>query len=259
MTKIKIASPVQGLDTSTAIGPLVLNFKDSVAEVDSDALTPGVRKYLERNGSGIGGDEPTGREIRLGQAEPADPRKASAVRVGTPTRDAAVDPRDKDFLAPINAGKKGKKGNPHSSNVVSPEIHASEGVRPVKGGPVHVDDPGAQDASEKGHAAAATDGTAVTLTDEERELLGLDDLDEAEADADADLTGDQDPDGTQGQGDPDSESEGPSDADSPADAETPAAELKGQGLHDALEAAGLPTTGSADEKRARLAEHRGEA
>ncbi len=31
--------------------------------------------------------------------------------------------------------------------------------------------------------------------------------------------------------------------------------LKGQALDDALEAAGLPKTGSADEKRARLAEH----
>lgn len=35
----------------------------------------------------------------------------------------------------------------------------------------------------------------------------------------------------------------------------PASELKGQALDDALEAAGLPKTGSADEKRARLAEH----
>ena len=43
------------------------------------------------------------------------------------------------------------------------------------------------------------------------------------------------------------------------DPETPAAELKGQGLHDALVAADLPTTGSAQEKRDRLAAHRGEA
>lgn len=258
MSKTQIQSPVEGLNTSTAIGPLVLNFKDSVAEVDSAQLTDGLRAYLKDNGYGIDGAEPKGREIRLGQPDPADPRKVSAVRVGSPIRDAAVDPKDKDFLEPINAGKKGKAGNPHGPNVVSPEIHASEGIRPVKGGPVHVDDPGAQDASEKGHAAAATDGTAVTLTQEERDLLGLDDLDESEGDADADLTGDQDPGGTQGQGDPDSESEGRTQT-PPADAETPAAELKGQGLHDALVAAELPTTGSAAEKRARLAEYRGEA
>lgn len=35
----------------------------------------------------------------------------------------------------------------------------------------------------------------------------------------------------------------------------PAEELKGAALDDALDAAGLPKTGSADEKRARLADH----
>ena len=54
MAKINITSPVEGLNTSTAIGPLVLNFKDSVAEVKEKQLTPGVRKYLERLGYGIG-------------------------------------------------------------------------------------------------------------------------------------------------------------------------------------------------------------
>jgi hypothetical protein len=41
-----------------------------------------------------------------------------------------------------------------------------------------------------------------------------------------------------------------------ARSEKPAAgELKGKALDEALDAAGLPKTGSADEKRARLAEH----
>jgi hypothetical protein len=266
----KITSPVEGLNTSTAIGPLVLNFKDSVAEVRSKDLTDGARAYLEANGYGIDGSTPKGRDVRLGQAEPADPRKASQVRVGTPIRDGAVDPRDKDFLGPINAGKSGKKGNPHSTNVRNPEIHASEGLRPIKAGPVHVDDPGAQDAAEKAHAEAATDGTPVLLTEEEQELLGVDaygrptepDSEQIVGDPDAvdpdDLTGQQGDGGTQGQGDPDSESTGdPSDP--PADGEAPAAELKGQALTDALKAAGLPLTGSADEKRAALAQHRGEA
>lgn len=39
--------------------------------------------------------------------------------------------------------------------------------------------------------------------------------------------------------------------------EAPADELKGAALDDALEAAGLPKSGTADEKRARLAEHQG--
>jgi hypothetical protein len=41
--------------------------------------------------------------------------------------------------------------------------------------------------------------------------------------------------------------------------EQAATELKGAALDDALEAAGLSKSGTADEKRARLAEHRGEA
>lgn len=250
--KVKIASPVEGLNTSTAIGPLVLNFKDSVAEVDSDQVTDGLRAYLEDNGYGIDGSTPQGRKVRLGQAEVPDPRDISAVRVGTPTRDGAVDPRDKDFLGPINAGE----ANPHGPAVVNPEIHASEGVRPIKAGPVHVDDPGAQDAAEKAHAKAATDGTRVRLTPEEQELLGVDeDGNPTEPDS-VQIVGDPDdvdPDDLVG--DPDSESTGEPD-EAPADAETPAEDLKGKALEDALKAADLPLTGSADERRARLAEHR---
>jgi hypothetical protein len=59
-----------------------------------------------------------------------------------------VDPRPEDYLAPTNAGK----ANPHGPDVVSPEIHASEGVRPVKGGEVHVDDTAKQDEAETAHA-----------------------------------------------------------------------------------------------------------
>lgn len=83
--------------------------------------------------------------------------------IGTPLRDAAVDPRDTDFLAPINAGQ----ADPHGPEVVSPEIHASQGVRPVKAGKVHVDDPSAQEAAETAHAVTVqTDGaTAVTTED----------------------------------------------------------------------------------------------
>jgi hypothetical protein len=37
------------------------------------------------------------------------------IRLGTPIRDAAVDPRPGDYLAPVNAGK----ANPHGPAVVS--------------------------------------------------------------------------------------------------------------------------------------------
>lgn len=257
MTKITIESPVQGLNTSTAIGPLVLNFKDSVAEVDSDQVTDGLKAYLKDNGYGVNGSSPKGRDVRLGQAEAPDPRKLGGTqRVGTPTRDAAVDPRDTDFLAPTNAGD----ANPHGPKVVSPEIHASEGTRPVKAGPVAVDDPGAQDAAEKAHAAAATDGTAVQLTPEEQELLGVDAQGRPVTTDSEQLVGDPEDidldDPTGDQGDPDSESTADPTGDTPADSEAPAEELKGEALQEALRAAGLPLTGSADERRARLAEHR---
>ena len=77
--------------------------------------------------------------------------------VGTKLRDAAVDPKPEDFLAPTNAGK----ADPHGPDVVSPGIHANQGVRPVKPGPVHVDDTGKQDAAETAHTVASTDGTPI--------------------------------------------------------------------------------------------------
>jgi hypothetical protein len=41
------------------------------------------------------------------------------VRIGTPIRDASVDPRPEDRDAPVNAGRPGPEGNPHGSHVVS--------------------------------------------------------------------------------------------------------------------------------------------
>lgn len=73
--------------------------------------------------------------------------------IGTRLRDAAVDPRPGDFLVPTKAGE----ADPHGPEVIAPEIHASEGVRPVKGGEVHVDDPDAQDAAETEHTSKVQD------------------------------------------------------------------------------------------------------
>lgn len=86
----------------------------------------------------------------------ADPRDyVASTQVGTSLRDAAVTPSPDDFLGPTNAGQE----NPHGPLVVNPEIHASEGVRPVRPGPVD-SDPTVQDTAETGHATAWTDGTA---------------------------------------------------------------------------------------------------
>lgn len=74
-----------------------------------------------------------------------DPRKVTTTLVGTPLRDAAVDPEDGDFLAPTNAGE----ANPHGPDVVNPELHASQGLRPVRPGDVPEADE--QDGNEKDH------------------------------------------------------------------------------------------------------------
>lgn len=82
----------------------------------------------------------------------ADPRDyQSPTRVGTRLRDAAVDPREGDFLPPVNAGKSGEEGNPHGESVYAPEIHASQGIRPVRPGVVAAD-AATQSSEESAHA-----------------------------------------------------------------------------------------------------------
>lgn len=149
---IKITSPAKGLNLTTEIGPQTFKFVDGIAEVEE--LSDATRAWLKKRGYGI--DGPATQE-KADQPEPPDPRDVGTEKVGTPTRDGAVDPRDGDFLAPTNAGDE----NPHGSKVVSPEVHASEGVKPVAPGDVHVDDPAAQEAKEK----AATE--APSSVDEE--------------------------------------------------------------------------------------------
>lgn len=91
------------------------------------------------------------------ESESPDPRSLGdgIVVVGTKLRDAAVDPKPQDFLPPTNAGE----ANPHGPDVVSPEIHGSQGVRPITPGPVAVIDPPVQEAVETAHAAAHTEAT----------------------------------------------------------------------------------------------------
>lgn len=80
----------------------------------------------------------------------ADPREIKDTQHGTPIRDGAVTPRDGDYLPPTNAGKPGELGNPHGPHVVAPEIHASQGTRPVRPGPVDPD-PTTQSTDETTH------------------------------------------------------------------------------------------------------------
>lgn len=129
-------------------------FTRGVGETDDEQAIA----YFRARGYGIDGPAP-----QRDAAEPADPRKVGFLGSGidpqgTTLRDAAVDPRPGDFLPPSNAGE----ANPHGPEVVSPEIHGSQGMRPVKPGEVHVDDTDAQEAAETEHAEAAADGTPIT-------------------------------------------------------------------------------------------------
>lgn len=80
-----------------------------------------------------------------------DPREIKPIVHGSRLRDAAVNPKDTDFLPPVNAGLPGEEGNPHGPNVYAPGIHAYQGVRPVAPGKLPAD-PAEQAAHEVAHA-----------------------------------------------------------------------------------------------------------
>jgi hypothetical protein len=60
----------------------------------------------------------THEQIAAQQAEP--------VQLGTPLRDAAVDPHPADFLPATNAGRPGPEGRPHGPHVTAPGPPAHE-------------------------------------------------------------------------------------------------------------------------------------
>ena len=288
----KITAPVktEGRQESYFGSQLVV-FQDGVAEVDFE-INDGLKAYLRGAGFGVGSQKAKAPED---DPEIADPRDLSVVQVGTALRDAAVDPRPSDFMAPVNAGE----ANPHGPNVVAPGIHAV-GPGPIV--PGTVGSPSYQEDKEsaaaeavlidntlvpevtaslnavaraeyeltksegpaKGLAQEAEEGSVKPehFTAEERELLGLDEIEDPS-------TGDPAPEPT-GEvpstieedledEDPDADPGAPADENTDADEAVSDAEtLKGEALMDALRAAELPLTGTADEKRQRLAEHYGQ-
>lgn len=226
MTKITAPAAVPG--KVVGVGGLV--FEDGVAYTDDDAIL----NYCRDAGYGVGDSKP----VRLDVPEAPDPRELEDSVVGTRLRDAAVDPQPGDFLVPTNAGKE----NPHGPKVVAPQIHASEN-QVVRPGQVYVDDVAEQDKAETGQADALLvrnedvgEALPTFARDDETGPLGLSDPGSVHAVA----TGDSTDTG---------ESTGPDGAEL----------LKGKALDAALESAGLSKTGTADEKRARLAEHTGSA
>lgn len=248
---MRVSSPDPKFTGVSTFGPVRVEFRDGVAELDesqfdgdpyTEGQLMGIRSYMVSRGYGVDGEDATPRDP---DPEPADPRDipAEGEKVGTPLRDAAVDPRDGDFLAPIGAGVE----NPHGPRSVAPGIHA-EGERAVRAGVVS-SDPEVQDAAEKEHAQA---------------LL----IDNEPADRAVDLAvPDRKDHGPLGLSDPGSVAAGIDGAERVREQEARTAEddadgvddLRGRELNDALDQAGLSKTGTVAEKRARLADHRGGA
>ena len=144
-------------------GPGDAVFENGVAEVDDEVAL----NYYRGAGYKVSGkvDNPVDP-----MPEPPDPRELDDEVMGTRLRDAAVDPQPEDFLAPLNAGK----GNPHGSQVVSPEIHASgpAGIRP---GEVFVEDTAKQEKRESEFAEARLVQRVTAAEAIEQEIPDLDD------------------------------------------------------------------------------------
>ncbi|MBM4497537.1 hypothetical protein MWT96_20785 [Prescottella equi] len=147
----EIVSPVAGFTGDTVFGTTTIHFKDGVAEAKD--VPEGVLAYLRSRGFTVDGktiEQPA-------PPAPVDSREVTEEQVGTKVRDAAVDPRPEDFLAPVNAGK----ADPHGPKVVSPEVHATpeQVVRPGKvSGDAKV-----QDKAESDHAAEVLQGEPIAF------------------------------------------------------------------------------------------------
>ena len=134
----KIVAP--NSDYNGQIGDVV--FQDGVAETDNQAVI----SYCRTAGYEVDGR--TNNPDALPQAQVDSSKTHQAL--GTPLRDAAVDQKPGDFLPPVNAGQ----ADPHGPEVVSPEIHGSEGPVPIVPGLVS-SDPAEQEAREMQAASLA--------------------------------------------------------------------------------------------------------
>lgn len=145
MATVKVSAPAGESVNGLVAG---VEFTKGVAQVDRhDAAA---MSYFRRHGYLIDG------ETRTAPDAPVDARDASVpAQVGSPLRDAAVNPRPGDFLPPTNAGQ----ADPHGPDVVSPGLHGVEGVRPVTPGYVPPADP--QEDKETAAAVQATSGEPV--------------------------------------------------------------------------------------------------
>lgn len=140
----RIEAPVKMGGEVVGVGGLV--FTDGVAETSD----PAIIAYCTGAGYTVDG------AVTPQVVEPVvDSRTVTpSVALGTPLRDAALEPRDGDFLVPTSAGQV----DPHGPLAVSPEIHASQGVAPVVPGPVSGEADVQDDAEAAAVALAQTGG-----------------------------------------------------------------------------------------------------
>lgn len=142
-------------------------FEDGVGETSDFAALA----YFRQAGYGIDEEPP-----RPERVDPPDPRELGndgdgIVHVGSLLRDAAVDPKPDDFLAPTNAGE----ANPHGSDVVAPGVHGTP-PGPIVPGPVAAD-PDVQDAVESAVAEATlSQGLPVPTVTEQVAEVNVDGL-----------------------------------------------------------------------------------
>jgi len=104
-----------------------VQFDKGVGELDTKAEgSLAAYNYFQRAGYGIGKPPEPEAPEELDARDWAEPHV-----VGTPLRDASVDPKPGDFLPPTNAGQ----ANPHGPLVVAPGLHAV-GPKPIRPGTV---------------------------------------------------------------------------------------------------------------------------
>lgn len=126
MAKTKLTTPVEGF---TGVGPGGVVFDDGVGYTDD----PAVINYCRDAGYGVGSSKAIDPNEVV--QPPIDARDvAGPTAVGTPLRDAAVDPQPEDFLPPVNAGT----ADPHGPLVVAPGLHGVPPA-PIIPGPVTPD------------------------------------------------------------------------------------------------------------------------
>jgi hypothetical protein len=143
---VKIEAPNRGHNGLTA----GVQFKDGVGHTDDERIAD----WFRNRGYTVDGQTRTDVAPPPGrlQTPDVDARDVTAQLVGSPLRDAAVDPRPQDYLPPVHAGE----ADPHGPTVIAPQVHAS-GEETPRPGPVS-GNLSTQQAAEEAHATGRRDG-----------------------------------------------------------------------------------------------------